>query len=413
MNFCATKQRQVEVSRSRNQYTLETEVPAFKYRNEPNSTKMSLFQWLKGQFLCQLIIVYGFLVSGLLINLLQICTLPLWPINKQLARRINCKLGYSLTSQSVAILEWWSGTEVTIYTDPKDSLLYGQENAIVILNHNFEIDFLCGWSFCDRFGLLGSSKCLAKKELSYLPVIGWMWYFLEMVFIKRKWEEDKNNFVQRVQNLQDYPEKFWFLLQCEGTRFTKEKHRASMQVAEKKGMPLLKHHLLPRTKGFWVAVQNLRGTVAAVYCCTLNFRDNETPTLRGVIRGKTYHPDFYIRRFPLETVPEDEAECSAWLHRLYQEKDRYQEDYRQTGRFPGPIVKAPRSPWTLINWLAWTSFLVYALCLVLFKIVNSGSVLTIVATVAVCIAVSVGVRWMVGHTEIRKSSKYGVPLNNN
>lgn len=33
-----------------------------------------------------------------------------------------------------------------------------------------------------------------------------------------------------------------------------------MQVAESKGLPQLKYHLLPRTKGFWVTVQNLRGT---------------------------------------------------------------------------------------------------------------------------------------------------------
>uniref|UniRef100_A0AAZ3PKY3 1-acylglycerol-3-phosphate O-acyltransferase n=1 Tax=Oncorhynchus tshawytscha TaxID=74940 RepID=A0AAZ3PKY3_ONCTS len=262
---------------------------------------MGLVQWLKGQFLCHLVICYGFFVSGLLINLLQICTLPLWPINKQLARRINCKLGYSLTSQSVALLEWWSGTEVTLYTDPENYQLYGKENAIVVLNHNFEIDFLCGWTFCERFGVLGASKCLAKKELSYLPVIGWMWYFLEMVFIKRKWEEDKSNFVQSLQNLRDYPENFW---------------------------------------------------------------------------------------------------------------DKFQEDYSQTGCFPGPKVTPPCRPWALINWLGWTCLLLYPLCLLLVQLVNSGSILTIMATVAFCAAVSFGVRWMIGQTEIKRSSSYGVPLNN-
>lgn len=55
----------------------------------------------------------------------------------------------------MALLEWWSGTEVTLYTDPENYRLYGKENAIVVLNHNFEIDFLCGWTFCDRFGVLG------------------------------------------------------------------------------------------------------------------------------------------------------------------------------------------------------------------------------------------------------------------
>lgn len=55
----------------------------------------------------------------------------------------------------VAALEWWSGTECTLYTDPKSYPLYGNENAIVVLNHSFEIDFLCGWTFCERFGVLG------------------------------------------------------------------------------------------------------------------------------------------------------------------------------------------------------------------------------------------------------------------
>lgn len=50
------------------------------------------------------------------------------------------------------------------------------------------------------------------------------------------------------------------MLFCEGTRFTPKKHQVSMQVAESKGLPQLKYHLLPRTKGFWVTVQNLRGT---------------------------------------------------------------------------------------------------------------------------------------------------------
>lgn len=143
----------------------------------------------------------------------------------------------------VAALEWWSGTECTLYTDPKTYPLYGKENAIVVLNHAFEIDFLCGWTYCERFGVLGvrdsarnfathfmsvptlqvltyalfflfpqSSKVLAKKELSYVPVIGWMWYFLEIAFCKRKWEEDRKTVVKTLQNLHDYPENFWVCL---------------------------------------------------------------------------------------------------------------------------------------------------------------------------------------------------------
>ncbi|KAA8583913.1 1-acyl-sn-glycerol-3-phosphate acyltransferase delta [Etheostoma spectabile] len=377
---------------------------------------MALLQKLKSQFVCQMIIWYVFLVSGFIINLLQICTLPLWLVSKQLARRINIRLGYCISSQMVAALEWWSGTECTLYTDPKSYPLYGNENAIVVLNHSHEIDFLCGWTYCDRFGVLGSSKVLAKKELSYVPVIGWMWYFLEIVFCKRKWEEDRRTVAQSLQNLRDYPENYWFLLFCEGTRFTPKKHQISMQVAESKGLPKLKYHLLPRTKGFWVTVQNLRGTVAAVYDSTLNFRNNEAPTLLGVLNGMKYHADLYVRRIPLELIPEDEAECAAWLHKLYQEKDSFQEHYKQTGRFPGPTVSPPQRPWALINWLFWACLLLYPLGLLLAQLISTASMMTILASVALCYAVSLGVRWMIGQTETDRGSSYGskeVPLNNN
>lgn len=154
-----------------------------------------------------------------------------------------------------------------------------------------------------------SSKVLAKRELLCVPVIGWTWYFLEIVFCRRRWEEDRDTVVRGLQRLADYPEHMWvsespahgrtrgaddpeptwvgespahgrmrgsrprparseprpcaspqFLLYCEGTRFTEKKHRVSMEVAASKGLPVLKYHLLPRTKGFTTAVQCLRGT---------------------------------------------------------------------------------------------------------------------------------------------------------
>ncbi|XP_034464439.1 1-acyl-sn-glycerol-3-phosphate acyltransferase delta [Hippoglossus hippoglossus] len=368
---------------------------------------MGLLQLLKSQFVCHLLIFYVFLASGLIVNLLQICTLPLWLVSKRLARRINIQLCYWVSSQPVAVLEWWSGTQCTLYTDPESYTLYGKENAIVVMNHSFEIDFLCGWTFCERFGVLGSSKVLAKKELAYVPVIGWMWYFMEIVFCKRKWEEDRRTVAQSLQNLWDYPEKFWFLLFCEGTRLTPKKHVVSMQVAESKGLAKLKHHLLPRTKGFWVTVQNLRGTAVALYDSTLNFRNNEKPTVLGILSGKKYHADLYVRRIPLEQIPEGEAECAAWLHKLYQEKDSFQEHYTQTGRFPGPKTSPPSRPWSLINWLIWSCLLLYPLGLLLARLISSGSVFTLLAAGALCAAASLGVRWMIGQTEVDKGSSYG------
>ena len=55
------------------------------------------------------------------------------------------------------LLEWWSCTECTLFTDRATVDRLGKEHVVIILNHNFEIDFLCGWTMCERFGVLGVS----------------------------------------------------------------------------------------------------------------------------------------------------------------------------------------------------------------------------------------------------------------
>lgn len=56
------------------------------------------------------------------------------------------------------LLEWWSCTECTLFTDQATVDSFGKEHVVIILNHNFEIDFLCGWTMCERFGVLGVSN---------------------------------------------------------------------------------------------------------------------------------------------------------------------------------------------------------------------------------------------------------------
>lgn len=254
---------------------------------------------------------------------------------------------------------------------------------------------------------LQSSKVLAKRELLYVPLIGWTWYFLEIVFCKRKWEEDRDTVIEGLRRLANYPEYMWFLLYCEGTRFTETKHRISMEVAASKGLPPLKYHLLPRTKGFTTAVQCLRGTVTAIYDVTLNFRGNKNPSLLGILYGKKYEADMCVRRFPLEDIPADETGAAQWLHKLYQEKDALQEMYKQSGVFPGEQIKPARRPWTLLNFLCWATFLLSPLFSFVLGVFASGSPLLILTFLGFVGAASFGVRRLIGVTEIEKGSSYG------
>lgn len=62
------------------------------------------------------------------------------------------------------------------------------------------------------------------------------------------------------------------LLYAEGTRFTKDKHEASLKFAQSKGLPELQEHLLPRTKGFSIGLPHFRHNLAAVYNVQIAFK---------------------------------------------------------------------------------------------------------------------------------------------
>lgn len=54
----------------------------------------SVLQWIKRRKITVLMLVVTFIVSGLLVNLLQLFTLPLYWINKKIFRQLNAKIVY-------------------------------------------------------------------------------------------------------------------------------------------------------------------------------------------------------------------------------------------------------------------------------------------------------------------------------
>ena len=49
------------------------------------------------------------------------------------------------------------------------------------------------------------------------------------------------------------------IITCEGTRYTEDKRLESMKYAREKGLPELKYHILPRTKGASLVMQGVKG----------------------------------------------------------------------------------------------------------------------------------------------------------
>ena len=81
----------------------------------------------------------------------------------------------SMFSELLFLAEWWAGADVQLYTEKENfGKYYGKEHSYLIMNHRFETDWLMGWLFCERVGVLGASIFRTRK-------FG-IFYFLRIVF---------------------------------------------------------------------------------------------------------------------------------------------------------------------------------------------------------------------------------------
>ena len=352
----------------------------------------------------------SFLVSGLLVNLVQLVmwvTLVTLLGDRRLFRKCNYYCIYVIYGQLLFLADWWSQSRVTLYFDDlslKERL--GKENALCIMNHHYELDWLFGWMVTDRAGILGNGRVYVKKAIKYVPVIGWAWCFSDILFLARDWSQDQSTLRTVLDDLQDYPSPVWILLFPEGTRYTKEKYEASKKFAESRNLPVLKHHLVPRTKGFTYTMSRLdKSKISCIYDVTLGCDMDTPPTLTNVLLGRSTQAHMYIRRIPITDIPDDEAGAAQWLSDLYVAKDEILDTFHKTGKFNvgGEGVCLPARPYTLLLSLALNLSMMVLVVRTLF----SMGMLGIMASALTMLACSFGIKYFVELTQISKSSSYG------
>ncbi|XP_011196059.1 1-acyl-sn-glycerol-3-phosphate acyltransferase gamma [Zeugodacus cucurbitae] len=373
---------------------------------------------LKKLTIVHLGIAVTFFISGLVINLVQlILHLTLKPFNVVLFRRIMYYLCYSLYSQLIFVAEWYSNSTLHLYMDPEDLEKFGgQEHVMIIQNHSYEIDWLCGWMFADKVHCLGNCKAYAKKAISYVPVMGWAWKFAEFVFLERSYDKDIEIIARQLKEVFAYPDPTWLLLNAEGTRFTPKKHEASVKFAEERGLPVLKHHLIPRTKGFTTSLPTMRGRCPAIYCTTLAFRRDakNAPTISTLLNGLSVEGHLYARRIPVDSVPENEKEAAEWLQNLYREKDRLVDSFHTTGNFfetsgfkevPAKVLKY--RPCSLINFALWAVFSITLILYYLISSILSQNWIGLSIAVGILLAFYILMVKSINMSKISKASSYG------
>jgi len=259
-----------------------------------------LWSQMKTWFVFHLLFSFIFIASGCIVSVLMlILWITVWPFNQTLYRKLVVHLAYTVWCQFTVLGQWWSASDCVIYLDkPEDYHKIGKEHTIVIMNHKYDIDWLMAWIISERLGMLGGTKIFGKSSLRFVPIIGWLWMFTESIFLKRQWDKDKSIITRDLQGLCSYPDDYWvtLLLFPEGTRFTNAKHKDSMEVAKAKGMPVLKHHLLPRTKGFVQSMHGVRGKFDSILDMTSAFSSHGAyPTLMNVLQGRPVYGNFFVR----------------------------------------------------------------------------------------------------------------------
>ena len=60
-------------------------------------------------------------------------------------------------SEILFLAEWWSETDLKVYASDESYKYRGNEHALIIMNHTYEVDWLMGWIVADRCQTLGVS----------------------------------------------------------------------------------------------------------------------------------------------------------------------------------------------------------------------------------------------------------------
>ncbi|KAH7287786.1 hypothetical protein KP509_32G074300 [Ceratopteris richardii] len=245
------------------------------------------------------------------------------------SRRLNSFIFGRWLSMWPFFFEVINGTQV-IFTGDK---LPSAERAIVMCNHRTEIDWMYIWDLAIRKNRVGCIKYVVKSSVKNAPIFGWAFHVLEFLLIDRRWEADELVFKSMLSSFKGFQDDLWLVIFPEGTDYSEEKCEKSRKYAEEKGLPMLDHVLMPRTKGVCVCLEQLRDSVDAVYDLTIGY-DTKCPLFMDNALGtepkKVY---IHVKRIPISDIPVTNAGVSDWLVTEFVRKDGLLSHFYKNGAF--------------------------------------------------------------------------------
>jgi 1-acyl-sn-glycerol-3-phosphate acyltransferase len=262
-------------------------------------------------------------------NLLQLLSLVLRPFSRPAFRRVNRWCANTWWGWCVTWAERLYNVRIITTGDdvPK------RENAVVVSNHQQMPDIPALMYFARTKDRLGDLKFFVKKQLKWVPGMGWGMQFLDCLYVDRDWASDREHIRNTFASLVDGEVPVYLVSFAEGTRLTLPKLEAAQTYAREHGLAVPRHTLIPRSKGFAASVEGLRTHIDAVYDLTIGY-EGAIPTLWQYIKGMVRRIHLHVRRFPVAELPESADDLRRWLMARWEEKDRLLDHFYETGAFP-------------------------------------------------------------------------------
>lgn len=134
-----------------------------------------------------LLITIPWLLHLVLIDILLSLLLPLSPLLPTAIYNLSSTLAFSVWTWIQHIFTTTNAAHITT----SGAALPAHESAIVIANHVSWTDFYMIQSLAQRSGMLGRCRWFAKRELRWVPFLGWGLWAMGMPLVSRRWTSDK------------------------------------------------------------------------------------------------------------------------------------------------------------------------------------------------------------------------------
>ncbi|CAH1991185.1 unnamed protein product [Acanthoscelides obtectus] len=245
--------------------------------------------------------------------------------------------------------------------------IYTEETSILLVNHRTRTDWNFFWpalyhSTIGRGKLSHSTKLVLKNGIRLIPGAGWVMQMSLFIYVKRKWQEDKDTLQKYINYITDIRYKHNILLFPEGTDLTEKTKMESDIYAINHNKEKYKYVLHPKPTGFVHLSHQLlkNGNLDAVYDVTLIYPDRVPQNELYLLTGR--YPKqikIHLARYSKEILPRTEEGLKIFLEQRWQEKENTIREFYDTGNFPPGNTLRCEGDWKIYAALVFWTVLPY------------------------------------------------------